>query len=97
MNQSIQHYYRAARFHQIDTYGPSGLYIAGVDQRQFVGGGAAYGCHALAAYQSARSTIAFRARLKESNASYKKRSRAARLGWKKRKAAESRARYPYLL
>ena len=97
MKHAILHYYRASRLHQLDTYGPSGFYINGVDQRQHTGGGAAYGCHALAAYQSARSTIHFRANLAERNASFKKRSRAARLGWATRKAAASRARYPYLL
>ena len=56
--------YRKCRRHQMDTYGPSGLWINGVDQRQHVGGGAAYGYHAVAAYMSAKAHLHFMARMK---------------------------------
>lgn len=64
MNSAIKHHYRRARQHQLATYGNSGLHIAGVDQRQFTGGGAAYGEHAYAAYNSARAHVHFRRRLR---------------------------------
>lgn len=50
----ILHHYRRYRRHQMATYGNSGEYVAGVDQRKFTGGGAAYGMHALAAFNAAR-------------------------------------------
>lgn len=59
LTPELIHWYRKVRQHQLDTYGNSGLYIEGRDQRQFTGGGAWYGEHALAAYCSARSTIHF--------------------------------------
>ena len=64
MNTDLLHKYKAARQHQMNTYRNSGLHIDGVDQRQFVGGSAAYGYHALAAYWSARSSLHFAATLK---------------------------------
>lgn len=59
MNRTVKHHYRRFRQHQLDTYGNSRLYINGVDQRQFTGGGAFYGHHAIAAYASARQHIHF--------------------------------------
>ncbi len=59
INKQVLHHYRRYRAHQIDTYGNSGLFMNGVDQREFTGGGAAYGYHAMAAYLSARRTIHF--------------------------------------
>ena len=56
----VLHFYKQARLHQLATYGPNGLHIDGVDQRQFVGGGGAYGQHAIAAYNFARRQISFR-------------------------------------
>lgn len=68
VSTALEHYYREFRRHQLDTYGDSLVYIEGVNQRQFTGGGAAYGEHALAAYNSARRFIYFRKRLKEMTA-----------------------------
>lgn len=62
-SKKIAHYYRYARKHQLDTYGNSGLHVGGVDQRQFTGGGAYYGMHAVAAYQFARQHTHFLADL----------------------------------
>ncbi len=85
MNAAILHYYQAARRHQINTFGNSGLWIQGIDQRQFTGGGAAYQCHAIAAYNHARGQIRFRADLAATNRAYKKRQAAAKRGWKNRR------------
>lgn len=59
MDKAIQHHYRQNRQHQLNIYGNSGLHIDGVDQRQFTGGSAAYGFHAVAAFNSARSHLHF--------------------------------------
>jgi hypothetical protein len=61
MNTSILHYYRQFRAHQFATFSDSGECIDGRSTRTFTGGGAAYGFHAMAAYQSARAHIHFRA------------------------------------
>jgi hypothetical protein len=86
MNKDILHHYRHYRQHQIDTYGNSGLWVDGVDQRQFTGGGAAYGLHAYAAYWAARRHISFVQDLGNIVRSHKKRSAAAKRGWKNRRA-----------
>lgn len=57
MNKALEHHYRRYRQHQLDTYGLGGEHINGVNTRKFTGGGAAYGCHALAAYNSAKGHI----------------------------------------
>lgn len=59
MRSDLLHHYRRYRAHQVATYGNSGLHVDGADQRQFTGGGAAYGFHAVAAFDSARSHIHF--------------------------------------
>lgn len=59
MRNSILHHYKRIRRHQMATYGNSGLSENGRDCRQFTGGGAAYQCHAIAAYTSARSHVHF--------------------------------------
>ncbi len=64
-SHALKHYYRQCRDHQVATYSDSLLYIDGVNQRQFTGGGAAYGHHAEAAINYARGQIRFRKRLKE--------------------------------
>ncbi len=69
MNHAILHFFRIARIHQ----------------RDHNGGGAADGLHAMAALWSARSTIAFRKRLAKTIKDHKKRSAAAKRGWKKRR------------
>lgn len=50
-------------------------------------GGAWPGEHALAAWDAARSQIAFRERLSADVATSNRRSKAAKKGWKKRRAA----------
>jgi hypothetical protein len=64
MRSRLAYYYRGYRQHQLATYGNSGLHVNGVDQRQFVGGGAAYGWHAVAAFTSAKHQV-YLARLRE--------------------------------
>lgn len=71
----VAHHYRRFRRHQLETYGNSGLHIGGVDQREFTGGGAAYGFHAVAAYQSARAHIHFVRDLAATVKGIKRRSR----------------------
>ena len=56
---TLAFHYRSNRAHQLDTYRNSRLHIEGVDQRQFTGGGAAYGQHALAAFNAARAFVFF--------------------------------------
>jgi hypothetical protein len=85
MNERLKHYYLKNRQHQLDTYGNSGLWFQGRDQRQFTGGGAAYGWHAVAAWNSARSHCHFVDRLGADLKAHRKRSAAAKRGWKKRK------------
>lgn len=86
--------YRRNRKHQLATYGNSGLHVWNeargqfVDAREFVGGGAAYQCHALAAYWSARSSMHFRERFAEDLATHTRRSNAAKKAWKARRATE---------
>lgn len=74
MDKSIVHHYRRFRAQQMETYNGES------------GGSAAVGFHAYAAYESARRHIYFMANLKHTNRIYKKRSNAARKGWKKRRA-----------
>tara|TARA_R110000772_G_scaffold262249_1_gene381247 strand:- start:385 stop:648 length:264 start_codon:yes stop_codon:yes gene_type:complete len=87
MPNAIKLFYAQARAHQMDTYHKDGLYIDGVDQRQFTGGGAAYGMHAIAAFNSARSKIFFIDNFSADIRNRKKRSAAAKRGWKTRKNA----------
>lgn len=89
MKSDLLHHFRRFRAHQFATFGNSGLHIGGVDQRQFTGGGAAYGFHAVAAFNSARGHIHFMKTLAADNKAHKARSRAARKGWKTRKALAS--------
>lgn len=92
MNKALTHYYRQARQHQLNTYGLDGLHIPDGkggfrSARQFTGGGAAYQNHAIAAFYSAKGAIRFRADLAKKVKQHKKRSAAAKKGWKKRRAA----------
>ena len=88
MNSAIAHYYAQNRRHQIDTYGPMTVVLpTGEKVREFTGGGAAYGFHAVAAFQGARRTIHFRKTLSATVKASKKRSAAAKRGWKTRRAA----------
>jgi hypothetical protein len=87
---AVAHHYKRYRRHQLDTYGISvEIFRDGVDQRQFTGGGAAYGWHAYAAYLSAKSHLHFVKDLGETVARNKQRSAAARRGWKTRRATAS--------
>ena len=85
MNIAILHHYRNARRHQFATYSKDGLHIDGVDQRQFTGGGAAYGFHAYAAFLSAKRAIHFHATLAADLAAHKRRSKAAKKAAKTRR------------
>lgn len=87
MRQDVLHHYKRNRAFQIETYSDSGLWVNGKSAREFTGGGAAYGYHALSAYKSATSHLHFSKTLKADLAAMKKRSNAARKGWKKRKKA----------
>ena len=86
MKTSLVHHFKQNRQHQMATYSIDGLYIDGIDQRQFTGGGAAYGFHASAAYQSARSHLHFMKTLAADLKAHKKRSDAAKRGWAKRRS-----------
>ena len=82
--------YRKARAWQSDSYGLSGLHLPDGkggyrSARQFVGGGAAYQMHAVAAYWTARRSIFFRKDLAATIAASKKRSKAAKRGWATRR------------
>lgn len=93
INQDLVAAYRAARKRQLETYQVDGLHIWSdsqqryVSARQFTGGGAAYQCHALAAYWSARRAAHFRETLAADIKQSRIRSQAARKGWEKRRAA----------
>jgi hypothetical protein len=93
VNSRLLHFYRQARQHQAATYGNSGLHVWNekcgeyVGAREFTGGGAAYQYHALAAYWSARRAVAFRDDLRATVKNNEKRSKAAKRGWKTRRAA----------
>lgn len=71
MDTALLHYYRQARAHYAVT-----------NYRGVVDGQAA-----IAAYWSARRTLAFRADLAQTVAAGRKRSKAAKRGWKTRRAA----------
>ena len=90
ITQELQHHYRQARAHQMATYGPSSAHIQMPDGRWIpeghTGGGAAIGFHAVAAYWSARRSIHFRAGVAQRIEAHKKRSAAAKRGWKTRRA-----------
>jgi hypothetical protein len=89
MRNDILHYYRQTRAHQMSMWATGGgtitRYPGGKTELSY--GSAPYGEHAVSAYQSARSHIHFMKTLKADMAAHKKRSRAARRGWKTRRAA----------
>ena len=86
MDNAILHYYKQNRAHQRDTYGLSTV-VDGFP-REHTGGGAAADFHAVAAYRSAKRHLAFRERMSTEAAARKKRSAAAKRGWKKRRQHE---------
>lgn len=84
--------YREARAWQMETYSRSHSTFIGSDGKRYrvnagSGGGASEGCHAQAAYWSARRHFHFVKTLRENLKAHKRRSKAARKGWKKRRAA----------
>ena len=93
MNKDIINQYRKNRKHQFDLANDDGglittykLYLgkdipSGKVDRSY---GAAYGFHAVCAYDAARSSLHFRKTLTADIAATKKRSAAAKRGWKKR-------------
>jgi hypothetical protein len=86
MDISILHFYRIAREQQFATYGSS----IQTDQNGTTwttGGSAAFGQHAYAAFMYAKGQIRFRKDLKQRINQNKKRSAAAKRGWKTRRAA----------
>jgi hypothetical protein len=89
MNNALLHYYRQARAHQasLAAEGRGSLTTFFDSKRTEVTFGAAYGCHAIAAFLSAKRTIHFRADLSRTVRQHAKRSKAARKGWKTRRAA----------
>lgn len=84
--------YRKSRAWQMETYGPSRSTFIGTDGKRYTenagyGGGAAAGFHAQAAYWSARRHFHFVKTLGEDLAKHKRRSEAAKKGWKTRRGA----------
>ena len=90
MNKDILNQYRKNRKHQFDICNDGGGMItthvdSGKVDRSY--GGAVYGFHAASAYDMARSHINFCKRFDADIATFKKRSAAAKRGWKKRSKA----------
>jgi hypothetical protein len=92
MNTAVLHYYRAARAHQamLAAEGRGSVTTFFDSKRTEVTFGAAYGCHAYAAFLSAKRSIHFRKELSATVKAHKKRSAAARKGWKSRRAGGAR-------
>lgn len=88
MNAALLHYYRAARAHQaaLAADGRRSVTTFFGSKRTEVTFGASYGCHALAAFNSAKRSIHFRAELSRTVRENAKRSKASRKGWKTRRA-----------
>jgi len=90
MNAATLHLYKQNRAHQmaianngagaLTTYLDSG-------KTELSYGSAPYGKHAISAYKFAIREIHFRKELKATVAGHKKRAKAARRGWKTRRAA----------
>ena len=89
MNELLREYHKA-RAWQREIYGPGPTHIRLPDGQQWcaehTGGGAAAGFHAVAAYQSARLSVHQRKCRVEDARERKARSRAAKRGWKQRRA-----------
>ena len=87
MNNALRHHFRRIRQHQMETFGgmvvryPSG-------KTELTGGGAIYGEHALSALMQAKSHIRFVKDLGKRVRADKKRSAAARKGWRTRRSAQ---------
>lgn len=88
MNQAIAHHYRRFREHQRSFWNDGGsLTIEPSGRTEHTFGGAAYGLHAVAAFLSAKRHIAFKVQLSADIKASRKRSKAAKQGWKTRRAA----------
>lgn len=87
MNNALLHHFKRFRRHQMETYSMKGDFVNGRNTREFSGGGAAVGHHAMAAFWQAKRHIHFMQTLKADLKKSKKRSDAAKKGWKSRKAA----------
>ena len=89
MNKDILNQYRKNRQHQVDIWNDDGgtvtTYVDSGKVDRSVGS-AAYGFHAVCAYDMARSSLHFRKTFDADIATFKKRSAAAKRGWKKRRA-----------
>ena len=90
MNANILRFYKQARTHQMDILNSGGGSIttyADSGKVELSAGSAPYGEHAISALTSAKRSIHFIADLEKTVAATKKRSQAAKRGWKKRRAA----------
>lgn len=83
MTQALAREYHHQRAHQAATYGSLTTYPSG--RTEYSAGSAPYGEHALSAYMAAKRMLYFRKSLSETVAAGRKRSRAAKRGWKTRK------------
>jgi hypothetical protein len=88
-SSALAHYYKQARDWQksIANDGGGSLTIYPSGKTELSYGSAAYQCHALAAFASARRSIAFRGDLRATIKQNARRSKAAKKGWQTRKAA----------
>jgi len=86
MNANLAHWFRHFRAHQrklqIADTGSLTTYPSGRTERAYA---APYGLHAASALASAKRHIAFRDRLSADVKAAKKRSAAAKRGWRKRR------------
>jgi len=90
MNNAIKHHYKNYRAHQMNVWAEGGGTVttyADGGKVEITYASAPYGEHAASALASAKRHIHFVKDLGETVKSYKKRSAAAKRGWKKRKAA----------
>jgi hypothetical protein len=89
VDQALAHYYRQARAHQaaLAAADRGSLTTFFDSKRTETTFGASYGCHAVAAFLSAKRSIHFRADLSRTVREHAKRSKSARKGWKTRRAA----------
>lgn len=86
VSKSFIQAYRENRADQMASYGPDGIHIDGKHAGGYSATGVTIGLHASAAYWAVRRHNHFMETLKTDIAASNKRSRAARKGWKKRRA-----------
>lgn len=89
VDRALAHEFRRARAHQMDVWASGGgmvtTYPGGRTELTFAS--APYGRHALSAFASAKRALSFRADLSRMIRESAKRSKAARKGWKTRRAS----------